>query len=137
MQMPLLNKLNFTTVSRQIKRDLVAERRTRFRAGIAEQRLVLAAIIKGDAYSNPKQVGKTGKARTVRAWFFQQGASWFIQVRYRARTLLLDGKNNAIVVSKIAEIELILKTLEAATDTGELDAVLAAAAQRGKAETAQ
>jgi hypothetical protein len=98
---------------------------------------VLAAIIKGDAYSDPKQVGKTGKTRTVRAWFFQQGASWFIQVRYRARTLLLDGKNNAIVVSKIAEIEPVLTALERAAEAGELDAVLAAAAQRGKAETAQ
>ncbi len=42
--MTLLDKLNFQTVSRQIERDPVAERRARFRACIAEQRLVLAGL---------------------------------------------------------------------------------------------
>jgi hypothetical protein len=42
-----LDKLNFQTVSRQIERDPVAERRARFRAGIAEQRLVLTALGSG------------------------------------------------------------------------------------------
>lgn len=42
--MTSLDKLNFQTVSRQIERDPVTERRARFRAGIAEQRLVLAAL---------------------------------------------------------------------------------------------
>ena len=41
--MSIIDKLNFQTVSRQIERDPVADRRARFRAGIAEQRLVLAA----------------------------------------------------------------------------------------------
>ena len=51
--MSLLDKLNFQTVSRQIERDPVTERRARFRAGIAEQRLVLAALVKGEAYTDP------------------------------------------------------------------------------------
>lgn len=135
--MNLLDKLNFQTVSRQIERDPAAERRARFRAGIAEQRLVLAALAKGEAYTDPNRAGKTGKARAVRAWFFQKGAGWFIQARYGARVLLLDGKSNAIQVSKIAEIEPVLTALERAAEAGELDAVLAAAARRGKLETAQ
>lgn len=81
VQLTQLDKLNFQTVSRQIERDLVAERRARFRAGIAEQRLVLAALARGEAYTDPKRVGKTGKARAVRAWLFRQGAGWFIQAR--------------------------------------------------------
>jgi hypothetical protein len=132
-----LDKLNFQTVSRQIERDPVAERRARFRAGIAEQRLVLAALARGEAYTDPNRVSKTGKARAVRPWFFQQGAGWFIQARYGARVLLLDGKSNAISVSKIAEIEPVLKALETAAEAGELDAVLAAAARGGKVETAE
>ena len=135
--MTLLDKLNFQTVSRQIERDPVAERRARFRAGIAEQRLVLAALARGEAYKDPNRVGKTGKARAVRPWFFQKGACWFIQARYGARVLLLDGKSNAIQVSKVAEIEPVLTALERAAEAGELDAVLAAAARRGKAENAQ
>lgn len=137
VQMALLDKLNFQTVSRQIERDLVAERRARFRAGIAEQRLVLAALARGEAYTDPNKVGKTGKARAVRAWFFQKGNGWFIQARYGARVLLLDGKSNAISVSKVAEIEPVLSALERAAEAGELDAVLAAAARRGAAEKAQ
>lgn len=82
-------------------------------------------------------MSKTGKIRVVRAWFFQQGAGWFIQARYGARVLLLDGKSNAISVSKIAEIEPVLKALETAADAGELDAVLAAAARRGKVEAVE
>ena len=135
--MSLLDKLNFQTVSRQIQRDPVAERRAHLRAGIAEQRLVLAALMKGEAYVDPDRVSKTGKVRAVRAWFFQQGTGWFIQARYGARVLLLDGKSNAISVSKIAEIEPVLSALERAAEAGELDGVLAAAAKRGVAGTAQ
>ena len=135
--MTLLDKLNFQTVSRQIERDPITERRERFRAGVAEQRLVLAALARGEAYVDANRVGKNGKARAVRAWFFQKGNGWFIQARYGARVLLLDGKSNAISVSKIAEIEPVLKALETAAEAGELDAVLAAAARRGKVETAQ
>lgn len=135
--MSLLDKLNFQTVSRQIERDPVAERRARFRAGIVEQRLVLAALARGEAYTDQNRVSKTGKARAVRAWFFQKGQGWYIQARYGARVLLLDGKSNAISVSKVSEIEQVLAALERATEAGELDAVLAAAARRGKLETAQ
>jgi hypothetical protein len=135
--MSLLDKLNFQTVSRQIQRDPVAERRAHFRAGIAEQRLVLAALARGETYIAPDRVSKTGKVRAVRAWFFQQGAGWFIQARYGARVLMLNGRSNAISVSKIAEIEPVLAALERAAEAGELDAVLAAAAQRGAARTAQ
>ena len=98
---------------------------------------VLAALARGEAYIDPKRVGKTGKERAVRAWFFQQGAGWFIQARYGARVLLLDGRSNAISVSKIAEIEPVLAALERAAEAGELDGVLAAAAQRGAAGKSQ
>jgi hypothetical protein len=132
-----LDKLNFQTVSRQIERDPVAERRARFRAGIVEQRLVLAALARGEAYTDQSRVNKTGKARAVRAWFFQKGTGWFIQARYGARVLLLDGKSNAISVSKVAEIEPVLKALDSAAEAGELDAVLAAAARRVARELAE
>jgi hypothetical protein len=135
--MGLLDKLNFQTVSRQIERDPITERRERFRAGIAEQRLVLAALVRGEAYTDPNRVGKNGKARAVRAWFFQKGTGWFIQARYGARVLLLDGKSNAIQVSKIAEIEPVLAALERATAAGELDAALATVARRVAREKAQ
>jgi hypothetical protein len=51
--------------------------------------------------------------------------------------LLFDGKSNAIQVSKIAEIEPVLATLDTAAAAGELDAALATAARRGNSEAAQ
>ena len=135
--MAVLDKLTFQNVSRQIDRDPVADRRARFRDAIAQQRLVLAALVKGETYTDPERTGKDGKPRAVRSWFFQQGTGWFIQARYGARVLLLDGKSNAIRVNKVAEIEPVLAALERAADAGELDAVLAAAGQRGRRETAQ
>ncbi len=135
--MAVLDKLTFQNVSRQIDRDPVADRRARFRDAIAQQRLVLSALVRGEAYTDPERTGKDGKPRAVRSWFFQQGTGWFIQARYGARVLLLDGKSNAIRVNKVAEIEPVLAALERAADAGELDAVLAAAGQRGRRETAQ
>lgn len=135
--MAVLDKLTFQNVSRQIDRDPVADRRARFRDAIAQQRLVLAALVRGETYTDPERIGKDGKPRTVRSWFFQQGTGWFIQARYGARVLLLDGKSNAIRVNKVAEIEPVLAALERAAGAGELDAVLAAAAQRGRREKAQ
>ena len=41
------------------------------------------------------------------------------------------------VFNKIAEIEPVLKALETAAEAGELDAVLAAAARRGKPEASK
>lgn len=95
---------------------------------------MLAALANGEAYSDLNRVGKTGKVRAVRAWFFQQGTGWLTQARYGARLLLPDGESNAISVSKIAEIEPVLAALEKATVAGELDAPLAAAERRGKEE---
>ncbi len=130
----LHDKLNLQTVSRQIEHDPVAERRARFCAGSAEQRLVLAALANGEACSDLNRGGKTGKVRVVRAWFFRQDTAWLILARYGARVLLPDSKSNAISVSKIAEIVPVLVALEKATDPGELDAPLAAAAGRGTEE---
>ena len=135
--MTILDKLNFQTVSRRLQRDPVQDRRAKFRAAIVEQRLVLSAAILGNAYTDPTKLDKAGKARAVRPWFFQQGAGWFVQARYGARVLLLDGRSNAVQVVKIADIEVVLTALERAADAGELDGVLAAAGKRTRQEKAQ
>jgi hypothetical protein len=64
--MTLLDKLNVQTVSRQIQRDPAAERPARFRAGIAEQRLVLAAL---------ERAAEAGELDGVLAAAAQRGAA--------------------------------------------------------------
>jgi len=98
---------------------------------------VLTAAIKGEVYADPNRKTKAGTARAVRAWFFQKGTGWYVHARYGARVLLLDGKSNAVMVGKIADIEAVLTALDRATEAGDLDAVLAAAGKRGTREKAQ
>jgi hypothetical protein len=68
--------------------------------------------------------------RPLRVWFFQQGELWFLQPRYGARVMLLDGKSNAIQAAKLADLDAILVALGKAAQAGELDPVLEAASQR-------
>ena len=98
---------------------------------------MLTAAIKGEVYADPNRKTKAGTARAVRAWFFQKGTGWYVHARYGARVLLLDGKSNAVMVGKIADIEAVLTALDRATEAGDLDAVLAAAGKRGTREKAQ
>lgn len=49
--MSYLSKLNFKTVTRIVDRDPVQERRTKFVGAAEEQRLVVAAALKGETYS--------------------------------------------------------------------------------------
>jgi hypothetical protein len=131
--MSYLSKLNFKTVTRIVDRDPVQERRAKFVGAAEQQRLVVSAALKGETYS------KTGKAngqepvktKTVRPWFFQKDAGWYLQARYGARVMLIDGKSNAIFAAKLADVDAALVTLIAAAQSGELDPVLQLVSRRG------
>jgi len=102
---------------------------------VEEQRGYLAKAIKGEQLTQvterKAEDGTTTKVeRPLRVWFFQQGDNWFLQPRYGARVMLLDGKNNAIQAGKLADVDAILVALGKAADMGELDKVLEAATQR-------
>ena len=131
--MSYLSKLNFKTVTRIVDRDPVQERRAKFVGAAEQQRLVVSAALKGETYS------KTGKAKgqepvktkTVRPWFFQKDGGWYVQARYGARVMLIDGKSNAIFAAKLADVDAALVTLIAAAQSGELDPVLELVSRRG------
>ncbi len=131
--MSYLSKLNFKTVTRIVDRDSVQERRTKFVGAAEEQRMVVAATLKGETYSKllkPKGDAPAG-SRQVRPWFFQKDAGWFLQARYGARVLFIDGKSNAIFAAKLADVDAALAMLIDAAGAGELDAVLELASRRG------
>ena len=71
--------------------------------------------------------------RQVKPWFFEQDGGWYVQCRYGARVLLVDGKNNAVFVSKLEQVGAVLDALRAAAQAGELDAAIARAAERKRA----
>ncbi|WP_343117238.1 hypothetical protein [Ostreiculturibacter nitratireducens] len=128
-------KLKLQTIQRSAERDPVAERRSKFIDAVQEQRGYLAKALKGEKLTRTierkaEDGGVTTVERPARAWFFQQGKDWYLQPRYGARVLLLDGKSNAIHAVKAADLDPILEALGKAAEAGELDKVLEAASQR-------
>ena len=101
-------------------------RRAKIIAAIGIQKLVLAAAIKGEAYVQPTKKGE----RIVRAWFVASDGGYYVQCRYGARALLLDGTSNALFVAKLADVGAALVAFEAAAKAGDLDAAIAAVAER-------
>lgn len=131
--MSYLSKLNFKTVMRIAERDPVAERRAKFVGAAEEQRLVVAAALKGETHRKTlkSRADEPVRERAVRPWFFQKDAGWYLQARYGARVLLIDGKSNAIYAAKLADVDAALTALIEAARSGELDPVLELASRRG------
>jgi hypothetical protein len=123
MTMAVLTGLAFTTVLRAAPRDPVQARRTRFIDGLEQQRLVVAAAQAGTVYVNHR-------GRAVQPWFFQKAGHWYVQARYGARLITLNGTHNAIVVDSLTAVDTALELLMEATGAGELDAALAQVSSR-------
>jgi len=138
--MTQLSKLSFKTVERTgAAKDPKQDRRRKLVAALDEQKLVLTAKIKGDAHTKQHAKWMTNEQgervqvktqRQVKPWFFEQDNGWYVQCRYGARVLLVDGKNNAVFVSKLEQVDAVLDAFRAAAQAGELDAVIAQAAER-------
>lgn len=141
--MTQMAKLNFKTVQRvgTIK-DPVQDRRNKLIAAIDEQKLVLVARLKGEIHTKDHAKSMTNEQgervqvrarRKVKAWFFEQDQGWYVQCRYGARVLLVDGENNAVFVNKLEQVGTVLDVFHAAATAGDLDAVIARAAERKRA----
>jgi RecG-like helicase len=132
--MSALAKLNLKTIHRVVNKDPVTMRREKLVAGIEEQQRVLEAALRGEAYTvattrktknDAGEVVKEQAERRVRAWFFEQDAGYYLQCRYGARILFLNGKNNAVWVEKLDEVAGVLETFKQAALAGELDRAVA------------
>ena len=138
--MTQLSKLSFKTVERAgAAKDPKQDRRRKLVAALDEQKLVLTAKIKGDAHTKQHAKWMTNEQgervqvktqRQVKPWFFEQDNGWYVQCRYGARVLLVDGKNNAVFVNTLKDVGAVLDAFRAAAQAGELDAVIAQAAER-------
>lgn len=131
--MSYLNKLQFKTVARIAERDPVQERRAKFAGAAEQQRLVAAAALKGTTYNKTlKSKGDEPlRERAVRPWFFPKDGGWYLQARYGARVIFVDGKSNAIFAANLTDVDAALTALIAAAKSGELDPVLELASRRG------
>jgi hypothetical protein len=137
--MTALAKLNFKSVKRSTTRDPVIARRDKLISALEEQQLVHAAALKGEDYHVEKtkwmtnEVGERVAVKThrrVRPWFFAQDGGWYVQCRYGARVIAVDGTNNAVFVKSLKDVGDVLAVLLSATKAGELDAAIAHAVER-------
>lgn len=133
-----LAKLTFKTVTRSTARDPIVARREKLIAGLREQQLVYAAALKGEDHRVERhkwmnnEHGERVAVRThrrIRPWFFEQDGGWYVQCRYGARVIAADGSNNAVFVKALKDVGAVLDVFLAAAQAGELDAVLASAAE--------
>lgn len=129
--MSTLSRFTFKTLAKAPPVDPVQRRRDKIVTAIEQQKQVLAAAIKGETFTVPaKGEGKAAKA--VRAWWVAQDGGFYVQCRYGARPLLLNATNNAVFVNKLDEVSAVLAAFAAAAKAGELDAAMAAVAERKK-----
>ena len=127
-----LGKLTFKMLAKtQPPTDPIQRRRDKIIAAIEQQKLVLAAAISGKTFTVPAKVeGKAAKA--IRPWWVAHDNGYYVQCRYGARALILSAANNAVFVNKLDEVAAVLTAFAAAAKAGELDAAMAAVAERKK-----
>lgn len=137
--MSVLAKLNLKTVQRTVAKDPISLRREKLIAGIEEQLRVVEAALRGNTYkvrTSKRMRNEAGERvtveneRTVRAWYFEQDRGYYVQCRYGARILMLNGKNNAVWVETLKDVAEALAAFKAAALAGELDKAVAMAMAR-------
>ena len=133
-----LAKLTFKTVDRSTKRDPVIARRDKLAAGLKEQALVFVAALKGEDHRVERHKWMQNEhgervmvkaMRRVRPWFFEQDGGWYVQCRYGARVIAIEG-NNAVFVKTLQEVGAVLEAFSAAAAAGELDTAITTVAER-------
>lgn len=143
--MSYLAKLNLKTVQRVVQKDPVIARRDKLLAGIAEQHFALDALLCGGQYVVQVKRWRENEAgervqvdakKRVRPWFFEQDNGWYVQCRYGARVLNINGKSNAVFVTKLEDVAVVLEAFKAAAEGGELDSAVVAAMKPAKARAA-
>ena len=134
-----LAKLTFKSVTKAVAADPVVARRDKLVSGLEEQKSVLAAALEGRDHITERskwmnnEMGERVLVRTqrrVRPWFFAQDGGYYVQCRYGARVISVNCRNNAVFVSSLKDVGAVLEAFLSAAKSGELDAVLATAAQR-------
>jgi hypothetical protein len=134
-----LAKLTFISVNRTTTRDHIIARRDKLLAGLKEQALVYAAALEGKDHrvehakwmqNEQGQRVMVRAMRHVRSWFFAQDNGWYVQCRYGARVIAVDGSNNAVFVKSLKEVGAVLEAFTAAVGAGELDAAITKVAGR-------
>ena len=142
--MSYLSKLNITQLKRPQKQSPAEERRGKLIVKLEEQLALAEATAAGKTYVVTKSAWKRDDAgnktrvqreRAVRAWWWNDGTSLSMVVRYGARPLELSKGKRALTVADTAALPEVINTIIAAVKAGELDAPIATVIAANKSKS--
>lgn len=128
-----LSKLKFTTVQRVNSNNPTVTRRNKLIDALKQQlhahklftKKETCFVTKRAVVRNADGIKQTVEKKVeLKRWFFEKDNQWFVQCKYGTKVLLLNGKDNAVVVSKLEDVKQVFDTFLLAVENGELDIVI-------------
>ena len=134
--MATLTSLKLVAAKKPTAQNPVQHRRNKLSIKVLEQLALARALQNGEAYA-PTRIKtvtnddgdriQVAHVKRVKQWWFVDGNKVLLQVRYGAKTLMLNGKSNAVECANADALIGALSTVNTAVLAGELDAQIEAA----------
>ncbi len=133
--MATLTSLKLVAAKKPAQKDPVQHRRAKLSMKVLEQLALCKALNAGEVYA-PTRIKTVTNAegervqvnqpKRLKQWWFVEGNKVLLQVRYGAKTLMLNGKSNAVECASPDALVAALETVNTAVLAGELDAQIEA-----------
>lgn len=134
--MATLASLKLVAAKKPAHKDPVLHRRNKLSTKIVEQLAYARALNAGEVYAPTRIKTVTNaegervqvtRTKNIRPWWFTEGNKVFLQVRYGAKVLMLNGKSNAIECANADALIGALETVNSIVLEGSLDDQITAA----------
>ena len=134
--MATLSSLKLVAAKKPTPKDPIQHRRGKLSAKIVEQLTYARALNAGEVYAPTRIKTVTNaegervqvtRTKNIRPWWFTEGNKVFLQVRYGAKVLMLNGKSNAIECANADALIGALETVNSIVLEGALDEQITAA----------
>ena len=134
--MATLSSLKLVAAKKPAHKDPVLHRRNKLSMKVVEQLTYARALNAGEVYAPARIKTVTNaegervqvtRTKNIRPWWFTEGNKVFLQVRYGAKVLMLNGKSNAIECANADALIGALETVNSIVLEGALDEQITAA----------
>lgn len=134
--MATLSSLKLVAAKKPAHKDPVLHRRNKLSTKVVEQLNYARALNAGEVYAPTRIKTVTNadgervqvtRTKNIRPWWFTEGNKVFLQVRYGAKVLMLNGKSNAIECANADALIGALETVNSIVLEGVLDEQITAA----------
>jgi len=134
--MATLSSLKLVAAKKPAHKDPVLHRRNKLSMKVVEQLAYARALNAGEVYAPTRIKTVTNadgervqvtRTKNIRPWWFTEGNKVFLQVRYGAKVLMLNGKSNAIECANADALIGALETVNSIVLEGALDEQITAA----------